>query len=66
MRLLRDVADFAAQSGRDSQALAYYQQTLKLEEADLGPNHPDLVPVLSALADLNLKAKRYAEAIAVL
>jgi esterase/lipase superfamily enzyme len=66
VRLLRDLADFAAQAGRDSQALAYYDQTLKLEEADLGPNHPDLVPVLSALADLHLKAKRYAEAAAVL
>jgi esterase/lipase superfamily enzyme len=66
VQLLRDVADFAAQAGRDSQAVDYYGKTLALQEADLGGDHPDLVPVLSALADLHIKAKRWKEAAAVL
>ncbi|MGA2341847.1 MAG: alpha/beta hydrolase [Steroidobacteraceae bacterium] len=66
VRLLRDMGDFAAQAGQDSQALAYYDQSLRLEEAYLGAEHPDLVLALSAVADLHIKAKRFAQAAAVL
>jgi esterase/lipase superfamily enzyme len=65
IELLRNLGDFAAQSGQDAKAVEYYTRALSLQEAALGPNHPDLVPVLSSLADLHLKAKRYADAAAL-
>jgi esterase/lipase superfamily enzyme len=65
IELLRNVGDFAAQSGQDGKALQYYTRALSLQEAALGPNHPDLVPTLTALADLHVKAKRYSDAAAV-
>jgi esterase/lipase superfamily enzyme len=66
VQLMRDLGDYAAQAGKDTEAAAYYTRALGLDEAALGPDHPDLVPLLSALADLHIKAKRYAEATAVL
>jgi len=65
IELLRNLGDFAAQSGQDAKAADYYTRALTLQEAALGPNHPDLVPVISSLADLALKAKRYADAAAL-
>ncbi len=65
IELLRNLGDFAAQSGQDVKAAGYYTRALNLQEAALGPNHPDLVPVLTALADLHVKAKRYADAAAL-
>jgi esterase/lipase superfamily enzyme len=65
IELLRNLGDFAAQSGEDQAAVQYYERALALQESDLGPDHPDLVPVLTALADLNLKAKRYTDAAAL-
>ena len=62
IELLRNVGDYAAQVGADEQAGAYYTQALTLQEQALGVNHPDLVPILTALAQLSLKDKRYAEA----
>jgi esterase/lipase superfamily enzyme len=64
IELLRNLGDFAAQSAQDAKAAEYYTRALTLQEAALGPNHPDLVPVLTSLADLDLKAKRYADAAA--
>ncbi|MGO8974438.1 MAG: alpha/beta hydrolase [Steroidobacteraceae bacterium] len=65
-QLLRNLAEFAAQAGQDEQAVGYLERALTLQEADLGPDHPDLVPLLSALADLHVKAKRYSLAEALL
>jgi esterase/lipase superfamily enzyme len=66
VQLLRGLGDFAGQSGEDQVALRYYSRALSLQESDLGADHPDLVPVLSAMADLYVKAKRYPEAAATL
>jgi len=60
--LLRSVAAFAAQAGRSQAALGYYQQALALQQADLGPDDPDLVPLLTAIAEQLISQKRYAEA----
>jgi esterase/lipase superfamily enzyme len=62
IELLLSVADYAAQVGSDEQAGGYYKRALKLQEAALGPDHPDLVPTLTALADLYTKDKRYPDA----
>ena len=62
IELLRNVGDFAAQAGSDELAQEYYFRALRLQEAALGPNHPDLVAILSALAELALRDKRYADA----
>lgn len=60
--LLRNLGDFAAQAGEDEPAVRYYERALTLQESVLGPDHPDLVPLLTALADLHFKSKRYARA----
>jgi esterase/lipase superfamily enzyme len=65
VELLRNLGDFAAQAGEDRPAAEYYQRALALQEAALGPDHPDLVPVLTALANLKLKDKRYSDAAAL-
>src|SRR3984885_2825261 len=62
IELLRNVGDYAAQAGSDEQANEYYIRALRLQEASLGPNHPDLVPILTALAGLAVKDKRYSDA----
>jgi esterase/lipase superfamily enzyme len=62
IELLRNVGDFAVQAGSDDVALAYYLRALDLQESALGPNHPDLVPILSAMAELSLMDKRYPDA----
>ena len=61
VQLLSSLGEFAAQAGEDQKAAQYYEQALALQEADLGAGHPDLVPALSALADLDFKAQRYLE-----
>ena len=60
--LLHSVAEFAAQSGESQVAIDDYQRALALQEAALGPEHPDLVPTLTALADQQLKLRQYAAA----
>ncbi|HTP39902.1 MAG TPA: alpha/beta hydrolase [Steroidobacteraceae bacterium] len=64
--LLRSVAEYAAQAGESRVALSDYQRALTLQEAALGRDHPDLVPVLLAVADLQLKLQNYQEAEAAL
>jgi len=66
VQLLGDLGEFAAQAGEDGQAVQFYQRALALQEAELGPDHPDLAPALAALADLQVKAQRYSEAEALL
>jgi esterase/lipase superfamily enzyme len=62
IELLRNVGDYAAQAGEDIQALAFYSRALELQSVQLGAEHPDLVPLLTAMTDLALKDKRYADA----
>jgi esterase/lipase superfamily enzyme len=65
-QLLREVGDYARQSGDDTQALNFYSRALELKSKQLGPEHPDLVPLLTSLADLAVKDKRYSDAEALL
>jgi esterase/lipase superfamily enzyme len=62
VELLRNLGDFAAQAGEDEAAARYYRRALGLQESTLGSDHPDLVPLLTVLADLNLKDKHYSDA----
>ncbi len=62
IELLRNLGDYSTEAGQDSKAVQYYERALALQEHELGPNDPDLVPVLTGLADLAAKAKRYADA----
>jgi hypothetical protein len=62
IELLRNLGDYSAEAGQDSKAVQYYVRALALQEHELGPNDPDLVPVLTGLADQAAKAKRYADA----
>ena len=66
VELLRSLGDYAAQRGEDGRAIQFDQRALALQETILNHDDPDLVPVLSALAELALKAKRYADAAALL
>ncbi len=65
IELLRNLGDYAAQAGEDQPAAGYYQRALGLQESALGPEHPDLVPVLTALAELYFKDRRYSDAAAL-
>jgi esterase/lipase superfamily enzyme len=60
--VLRGLGDLAAQASEDERATQYYSRALALKEHALGPDHPDLIPVLSALAELRLKQRRYDQA----
>ena len=65
-QLCLSLGEIAAEAGEDPQALPYYQRALTLQESDLGANHPDLVPTLSALADLQIKAQHFEDAVSTL
>jgi esterase/lipase superfamily enzyme len=60
--LLLALGDLATQAKEDGRANQYYGQALALQEHALGPDHPDLIPVLSAQAELHLKHRRYEQA----
>ena len=62
IELLRNVGDYAAHSGEDAQAAGFYSRALELQSAQLGAAHPDLVPLLTAMAELAVKDKRYPDA----
>jgi esterase/lipase superfamily enzyme len=64
--LLRSLAEVLVRSGNDAEALVDYQRALELRGAEMGADHPDLVPLLDAIADLQVRARRYAAAIAAL
>ena len=64
--LLLRLGEVSDQAGDDQQALQFYRRALAMQESDLGVDHPDLVPVLTAMAALQLKDKHYAEAEALL
>jgi esterase/lipase superfamily enzyme len=66
VELLRNVGDYAQQVGDDAQAAAFYSRALELQSAQLGNDHPDLVPLLTAMVDLAIKDKRYPDAEALL
>jgi len=60
--LLQSLGDLAVQSGDDARAADYYARALAAKERTLGPDHPDLIPVLTALAELRAREGRYPEA----
>ena len=60
--LLRNLGDYAAQSGKNVQALGYYQRSLQLQQAQLGSSHPDLVVLLTDMADLEIRQRHYPQA----
>lgn len=62
IQLLQGLGEFAGQSGEDQRAIVYYGRALALQESEFGAANPDLVPTLSALAELELKVQRYTEA----
>jgi hypothetical protein len=53
--LLLGLGEVSDKAGDDQQALQFYRRALALQESDLGSNHADLVPVLTALANLQIK-----------
>jgi esterase/lipase superfamily enzyme len=60
--LLQSLGDLAVQSGDDARAAEYYARALAAKERTLGPDHPDLIPALAALAELRVRARRYSDA----
>jgi len=62
IELLRTLGEFASQAHEAQLAEQYFQRELALEESALGQDHPDLVPVLSDLADLRIDGKRFTDA----
>jgi len=62
LELLRNLGEYSAQVNQDDAAAEYYGRALALQESALGPQHPDLVPTLTALAELRVKGKRFADA----
>ena len=62
IQLLLALGGFAAQAQLDAAAVDYDQRALQLQQAQLGDDAPDLCATLAALAELHLRARRYAQA----
>jgi esterase/lipase superfamily enzyme len=60
--LLRNLGEYSATVDHEELAARYYTQALQVQESELGAGHPDLVPILSDMADLATKDRRYADA----
>lgn len=60
--LLIGLGDAHAHLGHDPAALDNYGRALTLREAAIGAENPDLVPLLQAIADLNLAQHRFMDA----
>jgi esterase/lipase superfamily enzyme len=60
--LLRDLGDYSAQENKDAEALGCYQRALALQQDQLGAANPELVPLLTVMANLQLKGQHYGEA----
>lgn len=60
--LLVHLGEAQAQLGQHQAAVRSYERALALRETELGVEHPDLVPMLSALANLQLAQQRYPDA----
>jgi esterase/lipase superfamily enzyme len=60
--LLRSLGDYAAQENKDSEAVGYYERALALEQDRLGAANPELVPLLTDMANVQLKGQHYSEA----
>jgi esterase/lipase superfamily enzyme len=58
--LLRNLAEVSVAAGRLPQAGAYYERALAAQEVLLGNEHPDLVPLLQAMAALQSRQQNYA------
>jgi len=60
--LLIHLGEVQARLGQSPLSIDSYQRALALRALALGPDHPDLVPILQALADQYLATQRYADA----
>jgi esterase/lipase superfamily enzyme len=60
--LLIHLGEVQARLGQDQLSLDSYQRALAMQSLALGPDHPDLVPILQSLADLYLARQRYSDA----
>ena len=60
--LLRSVGEVAAKAGDDQQALEFYRRARDKQQFELGADHPDLIPVLTAMVEIYTKDRNYAAA----
>jgi len=60
--LLRSLGDYAAGENRDSEALGFYARALAVQQDQLGAANPELVPLLTDMANVQLKGQHYGEA----
>ena len=61
-QLLRSLGDYAALESKDAEAIGYYERALALEQDRLGATNPELVPLLTDMANVQLKDQHYAQA----
>jgi esterase/lipase superfamily enzyme len=66
IELLRSLGDYAAAENKDEEATGYYERALALEQDRLGAMDPDLIPLLTSMANVQLKDQHYAPAIKLL
>jgi esterase/lipase superfamily enzyme len=60
--LYRSLGDYAAQFGKHDIAILEYQRALDAAAGTLGSSHPDLVPLLTVWAELELADRHYEQA----
>ena len=59
--LLRSVGDYAAQENKNPEAMAYYERALALQQDRLGASNPELIPLLTSMANVQLKDQHYSQ-----
>jgi esterase/lipase superfamily enzyme len=64
--LCMSLGELASAAGDDQRALAYYERALSLQETELGPEHPELVPTLEAIARVDVRTRNYPDGAAAL
>jgi esterase/lipase superfamily enzyme len=64
--LLRSLGRYAAQEDKDAEALGYYERALALQQEQFGAMNPQLIPLLTDMANMQLKDQHYAPAEALL
>jgi esterase/lipase superfamily enzyme len=60
--LLRSLGSYAAEENKDAEAIGYYERALALEQDRLGATNPELIPLLTDMANVQLKEQHYAPA----
>jgi esterase/lipase superfamily enzyme len=57
--LLRSLGDYAAEEHMDAEAIGFYERALALEQDRLGAMNPELIPLLTDMANVQLKDQHY-------